>query len=60
VRSVPAGAWSSPTPCTDWGALQLTNHVVYEDLWTTPMMAGKTIAGGGGGGHGTTVIRFMP
>jgi hypothetical protein len=44
VRSVPTDAWSSPTPCTDWGAKQFTNHVVYEDWWTPPMMAGKTIA----------------
>jgi uncharacterized protein (TIGR03086 family) len=44
VRGVPAGAWDRPTPCTEWNARELVNHVVGEDRWTAPLMAGRTIA----------------
>ena len=44
VRQVPAGSWDRPTPCTEWNARELVNHVVGEDRWTQPLMAGKTIA----------------
>ena len=41
---MPAGAWSSPTPCADWDVRALVNHVVGEDRWTPPLMDGRTIA----------------
>lgn len=36
--------WSAATPCTDWDVRQLVNHVVGEDRWTEPLLAGLTIA----------------
>jgi uncharacterized protein (TIGR03086 family) len=36
--------WSARTPCTDWDVRTLVNHVVGEDLWTKPLVEGKTIA----------------
>jgi uncharacterized protein (TIGR03086 family) len=35
--------WSRPTPCADWTVRDLVNHVVYEDRWTAPLMAGLTV-----------------
>jgi uncharacterized protein (TIGR03086 family) len=35
--------WSSSTPCTDWDVRALVNHVVNENLWVPPLLAGKTI-----------------
>jgi uncharacterized protein (TIGR03086 family) len=37
------GDWGLPTPCTEWNVRQLVNHVVYEDRWTAPLIAGLTI-----------------
>lgn len=44
VSEVPADRWSAPTPCSDWDVRALVNHVVGEERWTVPLMAGKTIA----------------
>jgi uncharacterized protein (TIGR03086 family) len=44
VAGVRADQWSSPTPCSDWDVRTLVNHVVGEERWTVPLMAGKTIA----------------
>ncbi len=44
VNAVRPDQWESPTPCTEWNVRALTNHVVGEDLWTTPLMQGSTIA----------------
>jgi uncharacterized protein (TIGR03086 family) len=44
VRQVGPDQWGGPTPCTDWDVRALVNHVVGEDRWTGPMMAGQTIA----------------
>jgi len=44
VGAVGAGQWGNPTPCTEWDVRALVNHVVGEDRWTVPLMAGSTIA----------------
>jgi uncharacterized protein (TIGR03086 family) len=36
--------WQSPTPDEDWTVRDLVNHVVAEDLWAPPLLAGSTIA----------------
>lgn len=33
-----------PTPCTEWTVRDLINHLVYEDRWAVPLLAGKTVA----------------
>ena len=44
VDQVPDGAWTAPTPCTDWDVRTLVNHVVGEDRWVVPLLEGRTIA----------------
>ena len=44
VAAVDDGRWDGSTPCPDWDVRGLVNHVVYEDLWTVPLMEGATIA----------------
>ncbi len=36
--------WTDSTPCTEWDVRSLVNHVVGEELWMTPLLAGSTIA----------------
>lgn len=43
VDGVHAVQWSDPTPCADWDVRTLVNHVVAEDRWTPPLLAGSTI-----------------
>lgn len=35
--------WAEPTPCAGWTVHDLVNHVAGEDLWTVPLVEGKTI-----------------
>ena len=44
VRRVRDDQWDEPTPCSEWAVRDLVNHMVYEDLWTVPLMAGQRIA----------------
>ena len=43
VDQVGPGQWSDPTPCSDWDVRTLVNHVVAEDRWSVPLLAGRTI-----------------
>lgn len=35
--------WDRPTPCAGWTVRDLVNHVVGEELWTTPLVRGATL-----------------
>lgn len=43
VNAVGADQWDDPTPCTEWTVRDLANHVTGEDLWTVPLLRGRTI-----------------
>jgi uncharacterized protein (TIGR03086 family) len=36
--------WDRPTPCAEWSVRDLVNHLVYEDRWVPPLLAGRTLA----------------
>lgn len=44
VHAVADDRWRRPTPCADWNVHQLVNHVVGENAWLVPLLAGSTIA----------------
>jgi uncharacterized protein (TIGR03086 family) len=44
VRSVGAGQWTDPTPCSEWDVRALISHVHGETLWVPELFAGRTIA----------------
>lgn len=44
VDGAPPDSWGRPTPCTEWDVRALVNHVVGENLWIVPMLAGSTVA----------------
>jgi uncharacterized protein (TIGR03086 family) len=44
AHGVKDSQWELPTPCREWNVRALVNHMVYEDKWTVPLMAGATIA----------------
>jgi uncharacterized protein (TIGR03086 family) len=43
VRAVPDDRWEAPTPCTEWSVRDLVGHLVTEQLWVPPLLAGQTI-----------------
>jgi uncharacterized protein (TIGR03086 family) len=43
LNAVTADQWNDPTPCSEWNVRDLVNHVVGEDLWTVPLMEGRTV-----------------
>ena len=38
------GRWSAATPDAEWDVRALVNHVLGENLWAPPLLAGSTIA----------------
>src|SRR5437868_13696997 len=44
VRQIGDHQWQAATPDEDWSVRDLVNHVVGEDLWAPPLLAGSTIA----------------
>lgn len=43
VQLVKEDQWDRPTPCTEWSVRDLVHHIVYENVWTPPLMEGQTI-----------------
>jgi uncharacterized protein (TIGR03086 family) len=44
IDQVPADQWQAPTPCSEWDAQQVANHIIGENLWAAELFQGKTIA----------------
>jgi uncharacterized protein (TIGR03086 family) len=49
VHAVRTDQWGCPTPCKDWEVRNLVNHLVSEQLWVPPLLAGKRIGDLGDG-----------
>ena len=47
VDGVAADRWQAATPCADWDARGLVNHLVAGNLWAAELAAGGTIEGAG-------------
>jgi uncharacterized protein (TIGR03086 family) len=47
VSGVAADRWHAVTPCADWDARALVNHLVSGNLWAAELAAGGTIGGVG-------------
>ncbi|MGH9136098.1 MAG: TIGR03086 family metal-binding protein [Acidimicrobiales bacterium] len=43
VAAVKQDQWTDPTPCTEWDVRALINHIVAENFWVEPLVAGRTI-----------------
>ena len=43
VRAVQPHQWHQATPCTMWDVHDLVNHMVNENLWTVPLLEGRTM-----------------
>jgi len=44
VMAIGPGDWGRPTPCSEWTVRDLLRHLVYEELWAPPLLAGATVA----------------
>jgi uncharacterized protein (TIGR03086 family) len=47
VGGISADRWQAATPCADWDARALVNHLVSGNLWAAELAAGGTIEGVG-------------
>ena len=43
IEQVPEDRWNAPTPCTEWDARQVANHLIGENLWAAELLQGKTV-----------------
>jgi uncharacterized protein (TIGR03086 family) len=43
VRAVADSQWDAPTPDEGWSVRDLVQHLVSEELWAPPLLAGSTI-----------------
>lgn len=43
VQAVGDEQWHLATPCADWDVRTLVNHVLGENAWAVPLLAGRTI-----------------
>jgi uncharacterized protein (TIGR03086 family) len=44
VEQIGGGQWQAATPDDGWAVRDLVNHLVSEDLWAPPLLAGSTVA----------------
>jgi uncharacterized protein (TIGR03086 family) len=44
VMAIRDDRWHDPTPCSEWDVSALVNHLISENLWMPPLLAGKTVA----------------
>jgi len=44
LRAVTADQWTHATPCAEWDVRALSNHVLSENRWVPPLLAGRTVA----------------
>jgi uncharacterized protein (TIGR03086 family) len=44
MRQIGDHQWQAATPDEGWSVRDLVNHIVGEDLWAPPLLAGSTIA----------------
>ena len=43
IDAVPRNQWHASTPCAEWDASQVANHLIGENLWAAELFHGKTI-----------------
>jgi uncharacterized protein (TIGR03086 family) len=43
VHMVKPDQWGCPTPCSEWEVRTLVGHLVVEQLWVPPLLAGQTV-----------------
>jgi uncharacterized protein (TIGR03086 family) len=48
IEQVPQDRWHEPSPCAEWDARQVANHIIGENLWAGELFQGKTVAEVGG------------
>lgn len=48
VHAVRPDQWGCATPCKDWEVRNLVNHLVAEQLWVPPLLAGRRVGDVGG------------
>jgi uncharacterized protein (TIGR03086 family) len=44
VHAVPPDCWGAPTPNPGWDVRALVNHLVQEQRWVAPLLAGRRVA----------------
>lgn len=44
IEQVSGERWHAPTPCAEWHARQVANHLIGENLWAAELFQGKTVA----------------
>jgi uncharacterized protein (TIGR03086 family) len=43
IDGVPRDRWHAPTPCSEWDATQVANHLIGENLWAAELFQGQTV-----------------